>query len=95
MWPHEQGGQPEYKAIEGGQVRGTLSGAAANQQLMLERQGFRGNGAHAARTEEFRQRDKQMCRQKNEVAHDWKVVILVASCKTAKSGRLHLELWDW
>lgn len=64
------GGQPEYKAIEGGQVRGTVSGAAANQQLMLERQGFRGNGANAARTEEFRQCDEQVYGQDDEIAHE-------------------------
>jgi hypothetical protein len=31
MWAHEEGGQPEHKAIERGEMRRTLSGAIADQ----------------------------------------------------------------
>jgi hypothetical protein len=39
-------------------------GAMTNQQLMLEYQRFRGNGANAARTEEFCESNEQVHRQK-------------------------------
>ena len=77
MWPHEQGRQPENKAIEGGQVRGTLSGATTNQQLMFEQQRFRGNGAHASRTEQFCEGDEEVYRQKDQIAHGWNVIIFI------------------
>jgi hypothetical protein len=38
MWPDEQRGQPEHEAIEGSQIRGALSGAVADLQLMFEQQ---------------------------------------------------------
>jgi hypothetical protein len=31
MWAHEEGGQPEHKAIKHGEIRRTLSGAIADQ----------------------------------------------------------------
>ena len=34
---HEQGGETEHKAIEGGQVRGTLPGSIADQKLLFEK----------------------------------------------------------
>jgi hypothetical protein len=37
---------------------------------MFERQRFRGNSADAARAEEFRKRDEQMYRQKDQIAHE-------------------------
>jgi hypothetical protein len=89
VWPHEQGGQPEHHSIEGGQVREPRSGAAADQQLMFERQRFRGNGVDAARAKEFRQRDEQVYRQKEQIAHEWKrnYVCRAAQDRTARPAR--------
>ena len=53
---HEQRGQSEHDAIEGSEIRSALSGAIADQQLMLEQQRFRGDGADATGAEEFRER---------------------------------------
>ena len=38
MWAHEEGGQAEHKAIEQGEIRRALSGAIADQELMLEQE---------------------------------------------------------
>jgi hypothetical protein len=91
VWPHEQGGQPEHQAIECSQIRGPLSGAITNQQLMFERQRFCGNGADAARMEEFRKRDEQVYRQKDQIAHEWKVIMLVTLRKPAQRGPFGLK----
>ena len=34
---HEECGETEHKAIEGGQVRGTLPGSIADQKLLFEK----------------------------------------------------------
>jgi putative transposase len=47
-----------------------MSGAIADQQLMLEQKGFRGEGADATRTQEFRQGDKQVHGENQQFAHD-------------------------
>jgi len=39
-------------------------------ELMLEQQRFRGDGADATRAEEFREGDKQMDRQEEQIAHE-------------------------
>jgi hypothetical protein len=36
MWAHKEGSQPEHKAIEHGEIRRTLSGAIADQELMFD-----------------------------------------------------------
>src|SRR5207344_1476759 len=40
MWAHKEGSQPEHKAIEHGEIRRTLSGAIADQELMFEQERF-------------------------------------------------------
>ena len=40
MWAHNEGSQPEHKAIEHGEIRRTLSGAIADQELMFEQERF-------------------------------------------------------
>ena len=77
MGPHEQGGQPEQQAIRGSEVRGPLSGAITNQQLMFEYQRFCGNSADAARKKELRKRDEQVYQQKDHIAHESKAVMSV------------------
>jgi hypothetical protein len=47
MWAHEEGSQPEHKAIEHGEIRRTLSGAIANQQWMLEQERLSCDAARA------------------------------------------------
>ena len=53
MWAHKEGRQPEPKAIEHGEIRRTLSGAIADQELMFEQERFSYDLARAARAEEF------------------------------------------
>ena len=66
---HEQRGQPEHEAIERGQIRRTLSGAIADEQLMLEQQGFCGDGAYATWAEQLREGDQQVNGEDEEFAH--------------------------
>jgi hypothetical protein len=73
MWAHEEGGQPEHKAIERGEIRRTLSGAIADQELMLEQERLSCDPAHAARAEEFREGSEQMDRQEEQIAHELKL----------------------
>ena len=49
---HEQRGQAEYDAIRCREIRSTLSGAIANEQLMLQQQRLCGNGTDATRAEQ-------------------------------------------
>src|SRR6202521_3659272 len=73
MWAHEEGGQPEHEAIERGEIRRTLSGAIADQELMLEQERLSCDPAHAARAEEFREGNEQMDRQEEQIAHELKL----------------------
>src|SRR6202047_5449140 len=73
MWAHEEGGQPEHKAIERGEIRRTLSGAIADQELMLEQERLSCDPAHAAGAEEFREGNEQMDRQEKQIAHELKL----------------------
>ena len=84
VWSHEQGGQPEHQAIGRALVRCSLSGTIAHQQLMFERQRFRGNSADATRAKEFRQRDEQVYRQKDQIARKRNVVLFVTLRKTVR-----------
>jgi hypothetical protein len=52
---HEQRGQAEYDAILCREIRSTLSGAIANEQLMLQQQRLCGNGTDATRAEQLRE----------------------------------------
>jgi hypothetical protein len=38
MWAHKEGSQPEHNAIEHSEIRRTLSGAIADQELMFEQE---------------------------------------------------------
>jgi hypothetical protein len=88
----EEGGQSEHKAIERGQIRGALSGAITAHELMLEQQRFRGDGADATRAEEFREGDKQMDRQEEQIAHESNILSPPANLrKTAPQGPFGLE----
>jgi hypothetical protein len=62
---------PSYKAIEHGEIRRTLSGAIADQELMFEQERFSYDLARAAQTEEFREGHEQMDRQEEQIAHEY------------------------
>ena len=58
---------------------------------MLEQKGFRGKGADATRTQEFRQGDKQVERQEEQIAHESNIITAANPCKTARHGPFGLE----
>jgi hypothetical protein len=59
---------------------------------MFERQRFRGNRADTARTKEFRKCDERVYRQKEQIAHEWNVIMFVTLRKTARRAPPALEL---
>ena len=67
---HVQGGQPEEKTIERGQIRSALPGSIADQQLMLEKKRLGAYGARAARTHQFRHGDEQVDGEDEDFAHE-------------------------
>ena len=83
MWAHKEGSQPEHKAIKHGEIRRTLSGAIADQELMFEQERFSCDLARAARAEEFREGHEQMDRQEEQIAYELKL-----SCRPTYA-RLH------
>ena len=91
MWVQKDGNQSEQKAIKGGQVRGSLSGAIADDKLLLEQQGFRGDGADAAGAKEFRNGYEQVNRQEEHVAHELHVTTHANLRKTAPQGLFGLH----
>jgi hypothetical protein len=46
---HPQGGEPEDNSIEGGEIRGALSTAITDQQLVFEEHRLCGEGSYAPR----------------------------------------------
>jgi hypothetical protein len=92
MWAHKEGGQSEHKAIERSEIRGTLSGAIADQELMLEQQRLRSDTAGAARAEEFREGDQQVDRQEKQIAHESNVITSANLRKTVRERLIGLEL---
>src|ERR1700719_4829064 len=87
MWAHKEGSQPEHKAIEHGEIRRTLSGAIADQELMFEQERFSCDLARAARAEEFREGHEQMDRQEEQIAHELKIIMPANLRKTAPQRR--------
>ena len=75
MWAHKEGSQPEHKAIEHGEIRRTLSGAIADQELMFEQERFSCDLARASRAQEFREGHEQMDRQEEQIAHELKIIM--------------------
>jgi len=73
------------------QIRGALSAAIADHELMFEKQGLRGEGADATRTEESREGDKQMDRQEEQIAHGSNVTTPANPRKTARQGPFELK----
>jgi hypothetical protein len=61
-----------------------MSGAIADQELMLEQQRLRSDTANAARAEEFRKGDEQVDRQEERIAHGSNIITPVIARKTAR-----------
>ena len=91
MWAHEEGGQSEHKAIERGEFRDALSGAIADQELMLEQQRLRSDPADATRAEELREGDEQVNRQDEQITHEPNVITLANLRKSTSQGLFRLE----
>ena len=87
MWAHKEGSQPEHKAIEHGEIRRTLSGAIADQELMFEQERFSYDLARSARAEEFREGHEQMDRQEEQIAHELETILPANLHKTAPRRR--------
>jgi hypothetical protein len=87
MWAHKEGSQPEHKAIEHGEIRRTLSGAIADQELMFEHERFSYDLARSARAEEFREGHEQMDRQEEQIAHELETILPANLHKTAPQRR--------
>src|ERR1700751_1579175 len=87
MWAHKEGSQPEHKAIEHGEIRRTLSGAIADQELMFEQERFSYDLARSAQTEEFREGHEQMDRQEEQIAHELETTFPANLHKTAPQRR--------
>jgi hypothetical protein len=86
----EEGGQPEHRAIKHGEIRRTLSGAIADQELMLEqetqlRPGARRPGRGISRGNE------QIDRQEEKIAH-WKIITPANLHKTAPLAAIHAKI---
>src|SRR5580693_7075298 len=92
MWAHKEGSQPEHKAIEHGEIRRTLSGEIADQELMFEQERFSCDLARAARAEEFREGHEQMDRQEEQIAHELKIIMPANLRKTAQQRRFMPKL---
>ena len=69
-----------------------MSGAIVDQELMLEQQRLRSDTANAARAEEFREGDKQVGRQEEQIAHASNIIKPVIARKTARHGLFGLDL---
>src|ERR1700747_1923400 len=87
MWAHKEGSQPEHKAIEHGEIRRTLSGAIADQELMFEQERFSSDPARSARAEEFREGHEQMDHQEEQIAHELETILPATLHKTAPQRR--------
>ena len=84
MWAHKESNQSEHKAIKRAQIRCTLSGAIANEELLLEQQLFRGYSAGAARAEEFRDGYEEMNREEQQIEYGFDGSTLANLRKTAQ-----------
>ena len=71
---HKKSNQSEHKAIERAEIRGTLPGAIAKDELLLEQQRYRGYRADAARTEKFREGYEHVNCEEHKIAHELHVI---------------------
>ena len=82
--------QSEHKTIDGAEIRGTLPGAIADDELLLEQQRFRGHRAHAARVEQFRNGYEQVNCEEQQIAHELHTITPTNLCKTVRKAPFRL-----
>lgn len=87
---HKKSIQSEHKAIERAEIRGTLPGAIAKDELLLEQQRYRGYRADAARTEKFREGYEHLNCEEHKIAHELHVITAANLCKTVREGPFRL-----
>src|SRR5258708_39111673 len=63
-----------------------MSGAIADHQLMSEKQGLRGEGTGATRTKQFRQGDKRMNGEDQQLAHERTLPRLLPDARLPGTG---------
>ena len=68
----------------------TLSGAIAQDELLLEQQGFCSDGAHATWSEQFCDSYEQVNYEKKQIAHEMHVITCDDLRKTARGGPVRL-----
>ena len=88
MRAHEQRGQAEDEAIDGGEIGRPLPGAITDEQLVLEQQGLGGDGADAAGAKELREGDQQVDGKDEDLSHRAKRTMTASACKTARRVRI-------
>jgi hypothetical protein len=80
----EECSQAKHEAMERGEIRGAMSRATNDKELMPEQQRFRGDGRGATRAEEFRKRDNQVDRQEEQISHEPNVITPAPFRKTTR-----------
>ncbi len=85
---HEQRGQTEDVAIDGGEIGRPLPGKIADEPLVLEYQGLSGDGADATGAKELREGDQQVDGKDQDVTHRANRTITAGTCKTARRVRI-------
>lgn len=65
----EQRGESPHEAIAGGQMRRAMSGAMADEQLLLEQQGLCGDGMSPAWAKKLGEGDQQVNIEDETLAH--------------------------
>jgi hypothetical protein len=82
--------QSEHKTIDGAEIRGTLPGAIADDELLLEQQRFRGHRAHAARAQQFRYGYEKVNCEEQQIAHELHTITPTNLRKTVREAPFRL-----
>jgi hypothetical protein len=81
---HEQRGESDYEAIEGGQIRRTLPRPITDQQLLFQEKKFGGGSAGPTGTAELRECEQQVPGKDKKFAHEGDRTILAVVHKAAR-----------
>jgi hypothetical protein len=85
---HEQRGEAEEEAIGRSEIGRPLPGAIADEQLVLEQQRLRGDGADAAGAKELRKGDQQVDGKDEDCSRRANRTITASACKAARRARI-------
>jgi len=85
---HEQRREAENEAIDGGEIGRPLPGAIADEQLVLQQQGLRGDGADATGAKELRKGDQQVDGKDDDFSHRANRTTAAGARKTARGVRV-------